>query len=261
MVESLKPLPSSIDTTKCSTKTLCLKVKGASTNWDGDKVTGGPLWDRKIFQVGDFDYTVKDATESFVGLTALGGIIAVICMYVAYRKKEKIKAAAKIAGESVRRGSVSLGRSLSQGSQQLGSSIRRHSVKLHKAMITGSKNKTVPAIEGDDAGEASSSSSDFEKRQERIKAEQAKTKTRKFRKTWRGHEDSILDKVRKTKEGFFKDQNKVPDSARNMLDVEKVDSTRDAFQIDGTQDGIDMKHLEDDKSDHDIAKTEMESPQ
>jgi len=118
--------------------------------------------------VGDFDFTVGNATESFAGLLALGAIIAVICMYMAYRKKEKILAQARIASETVKRGSVSLRRSITRSSSQLSSSIKRHSIKIKSAMITGSKNRTVPVI----GGEESSSSSDFDKRQERIKAEE-----------------------------------------------------------------------------------------
>lgn len=157
--------------------------------------------------MGDFKVTYGEGIESFAGFTALGSCITITCMYVAYRKKEKIKAVARAAREAARRGSVTLARRLSMSGSEMSASIRRHSIKIQSAMITGSKNRTVPAIEGDRPEEesSSSSSSDFEKRQERIKAEQNKKNGRKFRKTWRGHEDSILDKVRKTKEGFFKD--------------------------------------------------------
>lgn len=66
-----------------------------------------------------------------------------------------------------------------------------------------------------------------------------------------------MDKVRKTKEGFFKDQ--VPDTARNMLDTDKVDSTRDAFQLDdGTQDAINMDNV-DDQSAKDIQQYTTDS--
>lgn len=121
VVDGGKAVPTTVDTSKCDTKTLCLKVTDVKepTNWDGDKVEVGPWYDQQLFKVGDFDFTVGDATESFAGLMALGAIITVICMYTAYRKKEKILENARIASETVRRGSVSLRRSITHHSSEL----------------------------------------------------------------------------------------------------------------------------------------------
>lgn len=99
---------------------------------------------------------------------ATGAIITLICMYMAYRKKEKILAQAKIASETVHRGSVALQRRLSLSSSQLSASIKRHSIRVKHAMITGSKNRTAPTDEATNNSinerEESSSSSDFDKR-------------------------------------------------------------------------------------------------
>ena len=117
---------------------------------------------------------------------------------------------------------------------------------------SGSSNRTVPVVEPDSKAEESSESSDFDTRQERINnAHLGKPKEKKLAKnvrtSWRGHEDSVLDKVRRTKEGFFKqEKTETPDSARNLVDPHQQDSTRDAFQLnDGTQDAINMNDLKD----------------
>ena len=55
-------------------------------------MVAGPWYDHELFKVGDFDFTVGDATEGFAGLVAVGAIVTLICMYTAYRKKAKILA-------------------------------------------------------------------------------------------------------------------------------------------------------------------------
>lgn len=102
-------------------------------------------------------------------------------------------------------------------------------------MSTASVNRTHPVVEPDNLEE--SSSSDFDSRQERINRAAKVPKAHQFTKSWRGHEDSVLNKVRKTKEKA-EELNilPVPDSARNLLDTtEIIDSTKDAFNVeDGT---------------------------
>ena len=126
VVDGGEAVPTTVDTSKCDTKTLCLNVTATNhtveepTNWDGDKVNVGPWYDQQLFKVGDFGFTVGDATESVAGLMAVGAMITVICMCMAYRKKEKILKNARIASETVQRGSVSLRRSISHHSSELG---------------------------------------------------------------------------------------------------------------------------------------------
>ena len=111
-------------------------------------------------------------------------------------------------------------------------------------MSTASVNRTHPVVEPDNLEE--SSSSDFDKRQERINRAGKVQHVHKFTKSWRGHEDSVLDKVRKTKEkAEVLSILPVPDSARNLLDTtDKIDSTRSVFHVDdGTQDAINIDNL------------------
>jgi hypothetical protein len=86
-----KPLPSSIDTSKCSTKTKCLNFPGPKKNWDGEPVETGPWYDKKILKIGSLNITAGAATESLAGVMSLVAIITIACMYTAYRKQEKIK--------------------------------------------------------------------------------------------------------------------------------------------------------------------------
>lgn len=78
-------------------------------NWEGDCVaTNQPWYDKSLFKVQDFSFTIGDAVVSTVVIIVLGVIAFLISSYIAWRKRKAIAAGARRMSASIKRASLRL---------------------------------------------------------------------------------------------------------------------------------------------------------
>jgi len=59
-------------------------------DWNGDVIPDGPWFDHKLFSIGDFDVTGKDAAIGTGTLVAIILVAVGICSIISYRKRKSI---------------------------------------------------------------------------------------------------------------------------------------------------------------------------
>lgn len=100
--------------TECSNTDAgqCIDSSIVRVNWDGQEIQAGRWYDKKLFSVWGLEIDVKEAIAISGGLLVLIIIIATLCCYCSWRKREAIGEGARRLSTVVSRGASQIRRSI-----------------------------------------------------------------------------------------------------------------------------------------------------